>query len=306
MAATKDNTSKTAHVMNLLSRTRGGAAADTAAPAPEQPAAGAAPAPAAPAPAAPQAAPAPAAPVAPILSSMEADAAVSNQIKDALEGALASALEEEGAPVILDPPVPAASLVQGGDTPPAAMQWPEWGEDGAAQPEAGSPAPAEPVREAPAPAQAAPVQPAPATAQAAPAQPASAAAPAREAPISPAPTPAQAAPVPSAPPSPAQAADAPKRDSDDDISCFNVMEALVEDKVEKYMKMYGMCQCRRCTVDVKATALNGLPGKYVVMGRNEFIPRISVYEGRFAAAVTAQLLRACKLVSDNPHHDRPA
>ena len=91
MASTKEsNTSKTAHVMNLLSRTRGGT------PAPAEPAGDASAQPAAPAPAAPH--------IPPILSSMEADAAVSTQIKDALEDALASALEEESA---APPPAPA-------------------------------------------------------------------------------------------------------------------------------------------------------------------------------------------------------
>lgn len=287
MASTKDsNTSKTAHVMNLLSRNRGGAASD---PAPET--ASAPPAPEAAhssaAPAAPAAAAPVQAPIAPILSSMEADAAVSNQIKDALEGALASALEEEGAPVILDPPPAGGASVQSAaEAPPAAaIQWQELGEDDARTPEA-------PVQEAPAAPAAAPAS-VPEVPAAAPVQPEPAppSVPEAAAPVQPEP-----APVPA--PEPA------KEDPKGDISCFNVMEALVEDKLEKYMKMYGMCQCPRCTVDVKATALNGLPGKYVVMGKNEFIPRISVYEGRFAAAVTAQLLRACKLVSDNPHHNR--
>lgn len=283
MASTKDsNTSKTAHVMNLLSRNRGAAASD---PAPET--ASAPPAPEAAhssaAPAAPAAAAPAQAPIAPILSSMEADAAVSNQIKDALEGALASALEEGGAPVILDPPPAAAPVQCAAEAPPAAIQWQELGEDDARTPAA-------PVQEAPA-------APVPASDPEVPA-----AAPVQPDPAPPS-VPEAAAPV-QPEPAPVPAPEPAKEDPKDGISCFNVMEALVEDKLEKYMKMYGMCQCPRCTVDVKATALNGLPGKYVVMGKNEFIPRISVYEGRFAAAVTAQLLRACKLVSDNPHHNR--
>lgn len=68
-----NNTSKTAHVMNLLSKNRGPAASEAS----EVPT---------PAPASPEAeAPAP---VAPILSSINADAAVSSQIKDALEAEL--------------------------------------------------------------------------------------------------------------------------------------------------------------------------------------------------------------------------
>lgn len=104
MAANKDKTSKTAHVMNLLSRNRGDAApSETAAPEAGVPET-AAPAAAVPAPAA---APAPAAP---ILSPVDADAAVSSQIKDALEAEL-----EAAAPA----PEPAAPAPQAVPAPPA-------------------------------------------------------------------------------------------------------------------------------------------------------------------------------------------
>ena len=84
----------------------------------------------------------------------------------------------------------------------------------------------------------------------------------------------------------------------------NVMEALVEDKAMKYIDMFGLCKCPRCVADVKAYALNHLDPKYVVMHTGEVIPRITLYEGRFSAAVTAQLLTACKLVMEHPRHDR--
>lgn len=84
----------------------------------------------------------------------------------------------------------------------------------------------------------------------------------------------------------------------------NVMQQLVEESAPKYMRLYGVCNCPRCQVDVKALALSGLPSKYVVMRKGEMVPRISVYEGRYSAAVTAQLLWACKLVTEKPHHGR--
>ena len=97
MSASKEsNSSKTAHVMNLLSRTRANPAAEAAAqekavqPAetavPPTPTA-AAPAPVpAPAESAPQSTP----PTSPIIASLSSDHAISSQIKDAL----ASSLEE--------------------------------------------------------------------------------------------------------------------------------------------------------------------------------------------------------------------
>lgn len=111
------------------------------------------------------------------------------------------------------------------------------------------------------------------------------------------------------PPVPASAADEPAPSTGQpatqpDISYVNVMQALVEEKADKYIKMFGLCDCPRCVTDVKALALNNLPPKYVVMPQGEVIPRISVYEGRYSAAVTMQILRACKTVMENPRHDR--
>jgi hypothetical protein len=128
---------------------------------------------------------------------------------------------------------------------------------------------------------------------------------------------------PSAPPSPSQSAqeDAPADQAGEDApqapphkdppwddlegtTYVNVMENLVEESVEKYMGMFGLCKCPRCIADVKALALNNLPPKYVVMKQGDVIPRITVYEGRFRTAVTAQILRACQSVMEHPRHDR--
>lgn len=86
------------------------------------------------------------------------------------------------------------------------------------------------------------------------------------------------------------------------FSCVNVMHALVEEKVDKYIRLFGLCTCPRCRIDVKALALTNLPAKYVVIGEEERIPMLSVYEGRYNAAVVSQVMWACKKVMDNPRH----
>ena len=85
---------------------------------------------------------------------------------------------------------------------------------------------------------------------------------------------------------------------------INVMQVLVEEKAPKYIKMFGLCPCERCTEDVKAYTLNHLPSKYVVLEPNDRVPRLTVYEGKFASDITAQLLQACKVVMKHPHHGR--
>ena len=211
------NTSKTAHVMNLLSKNRGGSPAQE--PAEPQAEETAAPQPA-------PAEPAHAAPVAPIISSLNADAAVSSQIKDALEAELASA-----------PPAPAT---------PAA------------------PAPQAPQEEPPAPQ-----------------------------------VPEDGGPLMDLPVLSAE--DAPAEEH----GYINVMQILVEEKADEYMKMVGICCCDKCRLDVRALALNNLPPKYVVLSERERVPRLTVYESRFASDITAKRIQACKQVMLTPHHSRP-
>ncbi len=85
--------------------------------------------------------------------------------------------------------------------------------------------------------------------------------------------------------------------------CYvNVMEALVEEKAPKYIKMFGVCSCARCVSDVKALALTNLPPKYAVMEKGRVVPMLTVYEGRYSAALTSQIVSACKQVMLAPRH----
>ncbi len=85
---------------------------------------------------------------------------------------------------------------------------------------------------------------------------------------------------------------------------INVMQVLVEEKAPKYIQMFGLCQCKRCLEDVKALTLNHLPPKYVVLEKGDLVPRLTLYEGKYSSDITAQLLHACRIVMETPHHDR--
>lgn len=85
---------------------------------------------------------------------------------------------------------------------------------------------------------------------------------------------------------------------------INVMQVLVEEKAPKYIQMFGLCSCKRCLEDVKALTLNHLTPKYVVLEQGDMVPRLTVYESKFGSDITAQLLQACKLVMERPHHSR--
>ena len=120
-------------------------------------------------------------------------------------------------------------------------------------------------------------------------------------------------PVPAAEPKPEPAAEtapvsetpaAPEPDDIDNYTCLNVTQSIVEEKADKYMKMFGMCTCNRCRIDVIAMALSNLPAKYVVVKNEDINPRLSFYEQKYSAAVITQVMGACKKVLERPHHKR--
>ena len=69
-------------------------------------------------------------------------------------------------------------------------------------------------------------------------------------------------PIPPSAPEPPKAAPKPITETaavpDEEPFCFNVMEALVESKAEKYIDLFGLCPCSRCRTDVVALALTRL------------------------------------------------
>lgn len=101
---------------------------------------------------------------------------------------------------------------------------------------------------------------------------------------------------------PAQKAEAADPCQGRNFCYVNVMEALVEEKAPKYINMFGVCACARCVSDVKALALTNLPPKYAVMEKGHVVPMLTVYEGRYSAALTSQIISACKQVMLEPRH----
>ena len=114
----------------------------------------------------------------------------------------------------------------------------------------------------------------------------------------------QAQPIAQQPAQPAAPPSNAVQQKHEEFICFNLTQALVEDKADKLMKQFGMCTCNRCRVDVTAIALSNLPAKYVAMQNRDILPLLSMYEERYSAAVTVQVMRACRMVMERPHHGR--
>ena len=304
--ASKDNkTSKTARVMNLLSKKQD--------PTPTEETTEAAASPSS-------------APVPPILNSMSPDAEVSVQIKNALEDALEDEMNPQPHPAedddfFVGQPQPERGLPQEeADEPEDVDDQEEFLdlEEEAEEDEEGpmlyeGPPPVQ--KEAPVAQEAAPVD-APEPPQKEASQ---AAAPEAEEPAPPVDEATQASDLEQLA-SPASAVDVLSQ-LDDEVAAhwqeplaataiatnpgyINVMQVLVEEKAPKYIQMFGLCPCKRCQEDVKALTLNNLPPKYVVLEKGDLVPRLTLYEGKYSSDITAQLLHACRIVMDTPHHNR--
>lgn len=85
---------------------------------------------------------------------------------------------------------------------------------------------------------------------------------------------------------------------------INVMEYLVSQKVEYYARMFQLCCCPRCLADSMALALSRLPAKYVVLPEASYRPMLSFLEAKFDSMVTAQVIYACKQVLEVPRHNQ--
>lgn len=87
-----------------------------------------------------------------------------------------------------------------------------------------------------------------------------------------------------------------------DYCYINVLESIVKERAETYMRRFGVCTCPRCIADTIALTLNGLPSKYVVTDKDSASPMVNYFDTHYSGAVTTQLSRACVIVKNNPHH----
>ena len=229
------------------------------------------------------------------------DEQVSLQIKDALESELLSEFGDMPAPAAAEPaPAPAAQS----DPVPEPLPEPQSESEAAPEPE---PEPVPELETIPEPEPAPKPEPEP--------EPVPEPEPAPDPEPVPEPEPqSEPEPVPEPEPAPAPAPEleteskpAPKPAPGPDpneLVVMNVMEALVEEKAPRYIRMFGLCPCERCAADVKALTLTNLQPAYIVRRRAEAHAMLTVYESRYNSTIFAQLTRACKIVMDSPRHDR--
>lgn len=258
--------------------------------------------------------PAAPAPVVPIVQNVrEKEQALSEDIKSGLLEALseAEAAEAPSTPAPQeDTTMPVAD--EAASEPPAAASQPEVDPEFAASEPAAVPATPD-IAEAPAeepisvtdPTAVEPVEPSPEAAEVPTASPAAPpiAEPTTQTPQAPEPAPAQPEPSAQEPAKPAQPKDELYTPTGaTEVEYTNVLQSLVEDISPYYICNMLQCNCQRCIADMKALALTNLPSKYVVLEKDHKAAYMSVYAARYEKLLSVQMMRACIIVNEHPHH----
>lgn len=88
----------------------------------------------------------------------------------------------------------------------------------------------------------------------------------------------------------------------EELTFINIMQMLVENMAPRYVEKLGLCSCTRCLEDVKALALTNLRPRYTVFPVSERVPMMTLYERRYSSLVATELTKACYIVKANPRH----
>ena len=83
----------------------------------------------------------------------------------------------------------------------------------------------------------------------------------------------------------------------------NVMEHVVEQKLDEIMKSYDGCKCERCRSDIAAITLNNLPPRYAVTDEGVLFTKVQCLKTRYEFEVMKQIALAMTIVRENPNHD---
>jgi len=86
----------------------------------------------------------------------------------------------------------------------------------------------------------------------------------------------------------------------------NHMEVLVESHLPSMLEKHPhIASCANCRTDVMAIALNNLRPHYTRTGKGYVFTKLKELDHQFQSDVTKELMRAIKIVEENPRHDEP-
>ena len=82
----------------------------------------------------------------------------------------------------------------------------------------------------------------------------------------------------------------------------NIMEDMVERKLDSMMPQLDVCSCEICRTDILCYALNRLKPKYVATSQGELLSKIDSLSATFDIAIITQISAAAQVVKEFPRH----
>jgi competence protein ComFB len=92
---------------------------------------------------------------------------------------------------------------------------------------------------------------------------------------------------------------------DDEYVLINYMEIAVNHYFPNMKKAFpGLCDCKHCTLDIKAIALNQLKPHYIVTDSGMLYSKMDEMKIQFEVDVMKALVVAITTVMNSPRHER--
>lgn len=82
----------------------------------------------------------------------------------------------------------------------------------------------------------------------------------------------------------------------------NLVEEVVMESVDDYLKKEGICNCEQCKLDVAALALNNLPPRYVVTAKGASYAKADMLDMQKYIDIIGAITKAIRLVKEHPRH----
>lgn len=83
----------------------------------------------------------------------------------------------------------------------------------------------------------------------------------------------------------------------------NVMEYVVEKKLEQVAPTLDCCKCDQCMSDIAAYVLNRVPTKYVSTAKGELYSKTIAFDNEFGHKLILLIAQAAGVVKDKPRHE---
>ncbi len=83
----------------------------------------------------------------------------------------------------------------------------------------------------------------------------------------------------------------------------NIMEDMVERKLEDMLPQLNVCTCEICRTDILCYSLNRLKPKYVATSQGELLSKIDSLSSTFDMSIVTQITAAAQVVKEFPRHN---